>query len=70
MSAGVRIVTVSPDVGSPDRVQGVQSTVDGETRVGLQLKDFSVDLDGNSADRRELDAADLCLGSEPNGHRA
>ena len=42
-------VTVSPDVGSPDRGQGVRSTVDDESRIGLQLKDFSIDLNGTAS---------------------
>ena len=63
-------VTVSPDVSSADRGEGTRGTVDDEPRIGLQVKDFAVDLEGNSGDRRELDAADLCLRSEPNGRGA
>ena len=75
LPAGVRgqcvrvsdVVLVSPVAGSADRGEGVPSTVDDDPRIGLQVEDFSVDLEGNSVDRRELDAADVRLGSVPNG---
>jgi hypothetical protein len=56
--------------GSRDRGDGVRSTVDDEPRIGRQVEDFAVDLAGNSVDRREVDAADVGPGSEPNGRGA
>jgi hypothetical protein len=66
MCSDVRFGLGQPRRGSADRGEGARSTVD-DPRIGLQVKDFSIDLEGNGVDRRKLDATDVCLGSEPNG---
>jgi hypothetical protein len=64
------VVFVSPVAGSADGGEGVRGTVDDEPRMGRQVKHFSVDPEGNTVDRRELDAADVRLRTHPNGRSA